>query len=61
MLVGELRELIKDLPDDYQVKMEYKDFSKGNCPGEKMIFSEYVQKNCYAQLYTGHTLMIIEE
>ena len=61
MTVKELKETIKDLPDSYHVMIEYKDYSKGRLPCEKALFSEYVQKDCYAQVYTGNTLMIIEK
>ena len=61
MTVKELREIMRNVPDDYEVMIEFMDMSRGNCPGEKAIFAEYVQKPCTAQVYTGSTLMIIED
>lgn len=61
MTVRELKNILNNTPEDYEVMIEYKDYSRGNCPAEKALFSEYVQKPCTAKIYTGNTLMIIED
>ena len=59
MKVKELKDFLKNVPDDYDIMMEMQGISYND--KYKNYYEDDIQKKCKPIIYTYNTLMFVEE